>query len=327
MTNFQLRKQPREEAGRLILVEKGSKVQVEKVDGEWGKITVKKLSGYAKMTWLCQFRAHNPLEDQVPGLPHQVGVVRVDQAPEGAPTYLELAAEKNAKIILAKAVPQGVLIGGKLQVAVPGYKGNLLIPGDVLAVNYFDQEEAKAYMMREVVTLPADYVTFTSFAPWKEAQPGDLLYGFTTFYNEHTGGKLAQNRAHNINVAGKKLDGITVQPGEALSFNGVCSPYRGSNGYLIAPIVGGDGKGYGGGVCQLSTTLYNAALGLPLRIDEWKIHSQQGVDYAPLYFDATVGAYSDLAFTNLLPYAVHLQVLPQNGVLTVLIYRDGASSN
>lgn len=293
-TNFQLRKQPREEAGRLMLVEKGSKVQVEKVDGEWGKITVKKLSGYAKMTWLCQFRAHNPLEDQVPGLPHQVGVVRVGQA---------------------------------MQVDVPGYKGNLLIPGDVLAVNYFDQEEAKAYMMREVVTLPADYVTFTPFAPWKEAQPGDLLYGFTTFYNEHTGGKLAQNRAHNINVAGKKLDGITVQPGEALSFNGVCSPYRGSNGYLIAPIVGGDGKGYGGGVCQLSTTLYNAALGLPLRIDEWKIHSQQGVDYAPLYFDATVGAYSDLAFTNLLPYAVRLQVLPQNGVLTVLIYRDGASSN
>ncbi|MGI6654413.1 MAG: VanW family protein [Christensenellales bacterium] len=293
-TNFQLRKQPREEAGRLMLVEKGSKVQVEKVDGAWGKITVKKLSGYAKMTWLCRFRAHNPLKDQVPGLPHQVGVVRVDQA---------------------------------LQVAVPGYKGNLLIPGDVLAVNYFDQEEAKAYMMREVVTLPADYVTFTPFVPWKEAQPGDLLYGFTTFYNEHTGGKLAQNRAHNINVAGKKLDGITVQPGEALSFNGVCSPYRGSNGYLIAPIVGGDGKGYGGGVCQLSTTLYNAALGLPLRIDEWEIHSQQGVDYAPLYFDATVGAYSDLAFTNLLPYAVRLQVLPQNGVLTVLIYRDGASSN
>lgn len=293
-TNFQLRKQPREEAGRLMLVEKGSKVQVEKVDGEWGKITVKKLSGYAKMTWLCQFRAHNPLEDQVPGLPHQVGVVRVDQA---------------------------------LQVDVPGYKGNLLIPGDVLAVNYFDQEEAKAYMMREVVTLPADYVTFTPFAPWKEAQPGDLLYGFTTFYNEHTGGKLAQNRAHNINVAGKKLDGITVQPGEALSFNGVCSPYRGSNGYLIAPIVGGNGKGYGGGVCQLSTTLYIAALGLPLRIDEWEIHSQRGVDYAPLYFDATVGAYSDLAFTNLLPYAVRLQVLPQNGVLTVLIYRDGASSN
>ncbi len=293
-TNFQLRKQPREEAGRLMLVEKGSKVQVEKVDGEWGKITVKKLSGYAKMTWLCQFRAHNPLEDQVPGLPHQVGVVRVDQA---------------------------------MQVDVPGYKGNLLIPGDVLAVNYFDQEEAKAYMMREVVTLPADYVTFTPFVPWKEAQPGDLLYGFTTFYNEHTGGKLAQNRAHNINVAGKKLDGITVQPGEALSFNGVCSPYRGSNGYLIAPIVGGDGKGYGGGVCQLSTTLYNAALGLPLRIDEWEIHSQQGVDYAPLYFDATVGAYSDLAFTSLLPYAVRLQVLPQNGVLTVLIYRDGASSN
>lgn len=92
----------------------------------------------------------------------------------------------------------------------------------------------------------------------------------------------------------------------------------------MAPNISSDGKGYGGGVCQLSTTLYNAALGLPFRIDEWRVHRERGVAYVPQYFDAAVGSYSDLAFTNLLPYAISLEVLTQNGALTVLIRRaDG----
>ena len=94
----------------------------------------------------------------------------------------------------------------------------------------------------------------------------------------------------------------------------------------MAPNISSDGKGYGGGVCQLSTTLYNAALGLPLRIDRWKVHRERGVDYIPQYFDAAVGSYSDLAFTNLLPYAISLEVLTQNGALTVLIRRADETS-
>lgn len=286
--SFQLRKQPCETARRLMLVEKGNKVQVKEISGEWGRIAVNGQAGYAKTAWLSRFRARNPLKDQVPGLLHQTGIVRV---------------------------------GKVLRVAVPGYKGNLLFPGDMLAVNHFDQKQAKIHMMRETATLPATNLTFVPFVPWEDARPGDLLYGFTTFYNEHTGGKLAQNRACNINLASEKLDGITIRTGENFSFNRHCAPYLKSKGYLLAPIIGGDGKGYGGGVCQVSTTLYNAALGLPLQIDKWRIHREQGVDYIPQYFDAAVGLYSDLAFTNLLPYDIRLRVLPQNGALTVLIYR------
>lgn len=59
--------------------------------------------------------------------------------------------------------------------------------------------------------------------------------------------------------------------------------------------------GYGGGVCQVTTTLYNAALTLPLQIEEWALHSKQGAVYVPQFFDAAVGSYSDFTFVNLLP--------------------------
>ncbi|NLW20640.1 MAG: VanW family protein [Clostridiales bacterium] len=178
-------------------------------------------------------------------------------------------------------------------------------------------------MHRDMAALPVQEAGFTPFVPWQEAQEGDLLYAFTTYYNEETGGRLAANRAFNIEKAAGLLENLVVPRDGAFSFNQVCAPYLKSKGYQLAPIIGGNGKGYGGGVCQLSTTLYNAALGLPLRIDKWEVHRKRGVEYVPQYFDAAVGDYSDLAFTNLLPYPLRLSVLPQEGALTVLFYREG----
>lgn len=51
----------------------------------------------------------------------------------------------------------------------------------------------------------------------------------------------------------------------------------------------------------MTTTLYNAALTLPLQIEEWALHSKQGAVYVPQFFDAAVGSYSDFTFVNLLP--------------------------
>lgn len=61
----------------------------------------------------------------------------------------------------------------------------------------------------------------------------------------------------------------------------------------------------------MTTTLYNAALTLPLQIEEWALHSKQGA----------VGNYSDFTFVNLLPYGVQIHASAQNGVLTVLFCR------
>lgn len=286
-TDFQLRAAPEEGARRLMLVPEESRVLVIQAGEEWSKIAFGSMTGYARTRWLAKFRAFDP-KDPIPGALTQAGIITL-KAPA--------------------------------QAAVPGYSGNRLRPGDILAVKGLTGGQAELNMHRDLVTLPAAEADFLPFVPWQEAQAGELLYGFTTYYNEQTGGKLARGRAYNIELAASWLDGMVIPPREDFSFNRVCAPYVKSKGYDIAPIIGGSGKGYGGGVCQLSTTLYNAALGLPLKIDQWEVHSKRGVDYVPRHFDATVGLYSDLAFTNMLPYAIRLEVRPQGGALTVLIYR------
>lgn len=160
--------------------------------------------------------------------------------------------------------------------------------------------------------------TYHPFADWETAEPGDIIGGFTTFYGDQQGQGKAAAREHNISEGVKHIDGVAVEREETFSFNALCAPYRHSNGYELAPNVSTDGFGYGGGVCQVTTTLYNAALTLPLQIEEWALHSKQGAVYVPQFFDAAVGSYSDFTFVNLLPYGVQIHASAQNGVLTVL---------
>ena len=286
--DFHLRESPKESGKRISLINKGNEVNVSVYGHAWSKITINQKVGYAKSKWLSKFVALDPFADPVPGHQSQIGVAKINT------------------LVLA---------------SVAGYSGNILSPGDIVAVRSFTSEHALVNMMREVTRLPKDSLCYEAFIPWQNALPGDLLSGFTTFFNEETGGRLAANRAFNIELAARRIQAATIQHQDSFSFNRLCGPYKKSNGYLMAPNISNDGKGYGGGVCQLSTTLYNAALGLPLRIDQWKVHRERGVAYIPQDFDAAVGLYSDLAFTNLLPYAISLEVLTQDGALTVLIRR------
>ncbi|MDD2561859.1 MAG: VanW family protein [Eubacteriales bacterium] len=285
---FHLRESPKESGKRITLIAKGNEVIVSEYGDDWSKIIINRRAGYAKSKWLSKFVALDPFTDPVPGYQRQIGIAKINTP---------------------------------VSVSVAEYSGNMLSPGDIVAVRSFTSEHALVNMMREVTRLPKDSLSFEAFVPWQNALPGDLLSGFTTFFNDETGGRLAANRAFNIELAARRIQAATIQYQESFSFNRLCGPYKKSNGYLMAPNISGDGKGYGGGVCQLSTTLYNASLGLPLRIDQWSVHRERGVAYIPQYFDAAVGSYSDLAFTNLLPYAISLEVLPQNGALTVLIRR------
>ncbi len=81
------------------------------------------------------------------------------------------------------------------------------------------------------------------------------------------------------------------------------------------------GAGYGGGVCQVTTTLYNAVMGLPLQITEWSPHGSKGVPYVPVALDASVWKTGDFRFINTLDYPIRIWAQPQSGVITVLIYR------
>lgn len=198
------------------------------------------------------------------------------------------------------------------------FSGLDLQPGDVIGACSAD---GSIPFRRTVLTLPEGTFEFAPFVAVETAQPGDLLYAFTTYYNDAVGGSLAKERRHNIELAVSRLDGTVLQPGESFSFNALCGPYEKANGYVRAPNISRSGYGVGGGVCQVSTTIFEAVLGLELQLDQWEVHQSSGVKYAPVNFDSAVGGGKDLRFTNTLGYPIRLEVRTQNGALTAYFYR------
>lgn len=106
------------------------------------------------------------------------------------------------------------------------------------------------------------------------------------------------NRFHNIKIVSDRLNGYVLKNNETFSFNTVCGPYGKDDGFKEATILlsnGKEDKGYGGGVCQLSTTLYNAVKDIGVEITERHHHSIP-VAYVEKDQDATVSLQSDLDF-------------------------------
>lgn len=118
---------------------------------------------------------------------------------------------------------------------------------------------------------------------------------FKTYYGSST-----KERKNNICVALSKFDGLVLEQGETLSFNSVTGLRNKEAGYQSAKIISGGTfvEGFGGGVCQVSTTLYNACLLAGLEILEVHAHSLP-VSYVEPSFDAMVNTgSSDLVVRN-----------------------------
>lgn len=130
-----------------------------------------------------------------------------------------------------------------------------------------------------------------------------LRSSFSTNVSDSTGA-----RKSNVKVALSKIDGLRVEPGETVSFNYLTGPHTIDNGYKVATIIykGRFTDGVGGGICQASTTLYNALIRAGIQIDEVNKHTLP-VKYVPLALDAMVAEYiSDLKFTNNLDHAIFI---------------------
>src|SRR3989338_2145318 len=108
-------------------------------------------------------------------------------------------------------------------------------------------------------------------------------------------------RVQNIRVASAKYNGLILKPGEELSFNKMLGPVDGTTGYAAEKVIKGHQLvyEYGGGVCQVSTTIFRAAILAGFPILERKPHSFPVKYYNPQGFDATVyPGSSDLKFIN-----------------------------
>ena len=130
------------------------------------------------------------------------------------------------------------------------------------------------------------------------------------------------NRAQNIALAAKKINGTILEKGEIFSFNETVGARTQANGFKSAPIIQ-DGKfvaGTGGGVCQVSTTVYNAALLSGMGIVEQHPHSL-AVGYVEPSFDAMVsGTGCDLKFRNDTEGRVYILAKASGGNLCVRVY-------
>lgn len=216
----------------------------------------------------------------------------------------------------AASIVEGIaVLSSDAFLMVEGYSGNQLPAGTLLCA----RRSGRVPMMQSSAQLPMGSFDFIPFVSAEEAVPGDALYGYTTFYNDSMAGKYPANRAHNIALAVERLQGVVLQPGEKFSFNALCGPYTADNGYKLAKNISNDGYGYGGGVCQVSTTIFNAVQGVHVCLDEWYIHSYWGVQYVPRTMDAAVSSARDFSFYNEEDFPLVLECSAQDGVLTVIL--------
>ena len=136
-----------------------------------------------------------------------------------------------------------------------------------------------------------------------------------------------KNRRHNLSLAASAISGAVIAAGETFSFNEAVGERTAARGFLEANVVvnGEFVKGVGGGVCQVSTTLYNAALLAGLEILSAAAHSRP-VSYVPYSRDCTVSSAIDFVFKNDTDAPVYLAAEVKGSRLTFVLYgktKDG----
>ena len=140
-----------------------------------------------------------------------------------------------------------------------------------------------------------------------------LISSYTTSFDPK------QSRAVNIALAASRLNGMVIRPGQNFSFSDSIGPRTAENGYVIAPtflnkeVV----PGRGGGICQVSSTMYAAMLQGGIKATQRHPHSMP-VSYIPEGMDATISAGTkDLTFTNNYTYPIVINAVVNGGTVTV----------
>lgn len=139
-------------------------------------------------------------------------------------------------------------------------------------------------------------------------------------YSTSLGGSTA-NRIANVALAASKINGYVLNPGKRFSYNKVVGPRTAATGFKMAHVYVGNEvvDGIGGGICQVSSTLYNAVVMSDLKIVSRTNHSMP-VSYVPLGRDATVSYGSiDFVFENDKNYPVSIKAVVNGMTLTVSV--------
>lgn len=183
-------------------------------------------------------------------------------------------------------------------------KGKFVITDEVngLAIRY---EESLTGLMEKVEKDWEDRGTFSyeltievdkpKYTAEVMSQIKDKLGSYATDY-----GSSAYGRKLNVARGAKYINGTVIYPGKTFSVYDTVAPFTSDRGYALAGAYenGKTVQSMGGGICQVSTTLYNAVIRAELQVEERFPHSMT-VSYVPRSADAAIaGTYKDLKFTN-----------------------------
>ncbi|MBR2477195.1 MAG: VanW family protein [Clostridia bacterium] len=198
-------------------------------------------------------------------------------------------------------------------------------------ITYTESQTGIDFDMAEAEQIIADNINNTEeyFIPLTVVEPeitteqldasmfGDLLGTYTTTYNPSEIG-----RTKNVTLASNSIHNVVLAPGEEFSYNNIVGERTVERGFAGAKVysMGEVVSGLGGGICQVSSTLYNTVLYAGLEIVSRTEHSLP-VTYVPLGRDATV-AYGaiDFVFKNPYPDAVKITSVIGGGKLTISVY-------
>lgn len=290
------RKAMDERSGGVFTVNTYEEVTVSAYQGDWSFIRYKNSYGFVPTSSLFKWDRIDAYAGYIPGSVQPIGLAFVNKS-----TVIKSYADNGKKTL------KTVNAGSAIMVESLDDLGRYSFPY-WRTTGYIDQSNV-GYVMKVV--------------PWQDAQSGDMISCMSTFYAVGVHTLQYQGRNYNIYLGTSFISGTVIQPDETVNIYGVMGPYRKSTGYHRAPIMAqGALSGFGGGVCQVNTTLYNALIEVPILIDWRKVHADVGIYYCPVGFDAAVGGGDTTTiFTNKLPYAVRINYFMSDGCLTVGIFR------
>ncbi|NLC10948.1 MAG: VanW family protein [Firmicutes bacterium] len=180
--------------------------------------------------------------------------------------------------------PRNAFLGAERSFIIPEQAGKIIDVKSTL--DYIMEAPAGSIVEPKEITLDPELTLL-------EIESLDKLWGsYITYYG---GG----DRGINIQIAASSINNYLLAPGQIFSFHEAVWPITEEKGYSFAPIIVGGSvvPGRGGGICQVSSTLFNAVLRANLEIIERYPHSMP-VGYVPPGRDATVSDYLDFKFRN-----------------------------
>ena len=188
-------------------------------------------------------------------------------------------------------------------------------PGVVVSKD--DIESAISENSSDVIKIPAKITQpETTSESLKSTLLANELGRFSSNY-----ASSSNDRAYNIKLACEKINGYVLAPGEEFSYNNVVGPRTTERGFRIANVYVGNTvqPGVGGGICQVSSTMYNAVVFADLEVTERRNHTLP-VDYVPMGRDATVSyGTTDFKFKNTTSMPVEIRAIAEGRINTIII--------